>query len=374
LFTFTRGKKLFELTNHLGNVLATVSDKKFGTPVTGIPSQISYYTADVKSAQDYYPFGMEMPGRTYTTSSDYNYGFNDKEKSDEINGSGINYVYGDRIFDTRMGRFLSIDPLQKQYPMLTPYQFASNSPIANVDLDGKESKYYTLEMYKYNGQNSTQLVPSTAIIVEERGKEVAERGLFNSHGSLGHGALVSIYQNTATVKDGTVTRTRNKVGDIYIPGKENDPEEARGGLYFVSKNGGYGNASGDLRGDDAIPIPLDLLVSTVGGFPDNESVVRSASEIFTSKSLPKTALATLETIKGLREGYERTVDVKEVINQLAENLGKKNKNSIDPMFKKPGNVVFRRDGEYKVIIDDTLGHGTLTNKKATDTFPKEPTR
>lgn len=34
-----------------------------------------------------------------------------------------------------------VDPLTKQYPELTPYQFASNSPIANIDLDGLE-KYY----------------------------------------------------------------------------------------------------------------------------------------------------------------------------------------------------------------------------------------
>lgn len=37
-----------------------------------------------------------------------------------------------------IGKFLSVDPLTKQYPMLTPYQFASNKPISGVDLDGLE--------------------------------------------------------------------------------------------------------------------------------------------------------------------------------------------------------------------------------------------
>ena len=36
-------------------------------------------------------------------------------------------------------RFLSIDPLAKNFPSLSPYQYASNSPIANTDLDGLES-------------------------------------------------------------------------------------------------------------------------------------------------------------------------------------------------------------------------------------------
>jgi hypothetical protein len=40
----------------------------------------------------------------------------------------------------RIARFLSVDPLTKFYPMLTPYQFASNTPIMSVDLDGLESK------------------------------------------------------------------------------------------------------------------------------------------------------------------------------------------------------------------------------------------
>lgn len=35
-------------------------------------------------------------------------------------------------------RFLSTDPLTKKYPELTPYQFASNTPIQGIDLDGLE--------------------------------------------------------------------------------------------------------------------------------------------------------------------------------------------------------------------------------------------
>lgn len=45
-----------------------------------------------------------------------------------------------RIYDPRLGRFLSVDLLTKDYPELTPYQFAGNTPIAAVDLDGKEPK------------------------------------------------------------------------------------------------------------------------------------------------------------------------------------------------------------------------------------------
>lgn len=35
-------------------------------------------------------------------------------------------------------RFLSIDPLARKFPNLTPYQYASNRPIDGIDLDGAE--------------------------------------------------------------------------------------------------------------------------------------------------------------------------------------------------------------------------------------------
>lgn len=70
----------------------------------------------------------------------YRYGFNGKEK--DSNGEfGLNhYDYGFRIYNPSIAKFLSVDPLTKSYPMLTPYQFASNRPIDGIDLDGLE--YY----------------------------------------------------------------------------------------------------------------------------------------------------------------------------------------------------------------------------------------
>lgn len=38
-----------------------------------------------------------------------------------------------------LARFISVDPLTKKYPELTPYQFASNTPIQAIDLDGLEA-------------------------------------------------------------------------------------------------------------------------------------------------------------------------------------------------------------------------------------------
>ncbi|MCF6405192.1 RHS repeat-associated core domain-containing protein [Chitinophaga filiformis] len=141
---FIRGNKFFELSNHLGNVLATVSDKK--KMLSTDSTTISYFEPDVVSTQEYYAFGMAMPGRG-GNSNKYRYGFNGKENDNEIKGDGNQQDYGFRIYDPRLGRFLSTDPLTKSYPWYTPYQFAGNRPVNSIDLDGLE-EFSSYESYK----------------------------------------------------------------------------------------------------------------------------------------------------------------------------------------------------------------------------------
>lgn len=62
--------------------------------------------------------------------------YNDKEIADE--GDLDWYDYGYRNYDAQIGRFPQLDPLTDDYPELTPFQYGSNDPIANIDLDGLE--------------------------------------------------------------------------------------------------------------------------------------------------------------------------------------------------------------------------------------------
>jgi RHS repeat-associated protein len=117
-------------------VPAKLSDRKIAHSSNS--SVIDYYTADLISAQDYYPFGMIMPGRTIVNGSVYRYGFNGKENDNEVKETGNQQDYGMRIYDPRIGKFLSVDPLTKDYPWNSSYAFAENNPIKYIDLDGLE--------------------------------------------------------------------------------------------------------------------------------------------------------------------------------------------------------------------------------------------
>jgi RHS repeat-associated protein len=60
------------------------------------------------------------------------------EKDDEVKGYGNSLDFGARIYDTRLGRWLSVDPKQAKYPSLSPYNFVANSPLILVDPDGEK--------------------------------------------------------------------------------------------------------------------------------------------------------------------------------------------------------------------------------------------
>jgi RHS repeat-associated protein len=69
----------------------------------------------------------------------YCFGFNGKERDDEgMGGGGSTYDYGFRIYNPQIARFLSVDPLTNNFPFYTPYQYASNTPVQAIDLDGLE--------------------------------------------------------------------------------------------------------------------------------------------------------------------------------------------------------------------------------------------
>jgi len=149
------GHKSYQLSNHLGNVLATITDRNVPHYTSGT---FDYFEADVATAQDYYPFGLLQPGRQYSNPNSnaiYKYGFNGKENDKDIQGN--DYDYGFRIYNPQLGRFLSVDPLANAYPWYTPYQFAGNSPLMYVDVDGAEGFLSIFLPNAFSEENTTKL-------------------------------------------------------------------------------------------------------------------------------------------------------------------------------------------------------------------------
>ncbi|MBP5482373.1 MAG: hypothetical protein J6Y22_11565 [Paludibacteraceae bacterium] len=85
------------MTNHLGNVMAVISDE---ASTANEPT--------VVSLSDYYPYGMTEPGRSWN-AGDYRFSYTGHEKENDL-AEGV-YTTEYRLLDTRLGRWMSVDPL-----------------------------------------------------------------------------------------------------------------------------------------------------------------------------------------------------------------------------------------------------------------------
>ena len=81
------------------------------------------------------PFGMTMPGRSYNAHTS-RHGFTEHEKESDL-AEGI-YTTEYRLYDTRVARWLSVDPLFEKYVSMSPYNYCMLNPVILVDPDGED--------------------------------------------------------------------------------------------------------------------------------------------------------------------------------------------------------------------------------------------
>jgi len=110
--------RVYYLKDHLGSVRTSVDEN-----------------GHVIGYDDYYPFGLTMLGRSSNTGNpNDNYKFTGHELDDEAN-LNIYYMIA-RGYDPVLGRFMQIDPVFDLYPDQSPYNYALNNPVFNIDPTG----------------------------------------------------------------------------------------------------------------------------------------------------------------------------------------------------------------------------------------------
>jgi len=117
-----------------------ISDKKLLTQADNTQTEIKandYFSPEVKSFSDMYPFGMAIKDRSwYDAGGDYRYGFQGQEGDPEIKGEGNSTNFKFRMHDPRIVRWKSIDSEVSQFADQSPYNNNFNNPISNSDPNG----------------------------------------------------------------------------------------------------------------------------------------------------------------------------------------------------------------------------------------------
>lgn len=62
------------------------------------------------------------------------------EKDGEVKGEGNSYTTEFRQYDSRLGRWLSLDPLMGKYPAMSPFNSFNNNPVFYIDPLGLEGQ------------------------------------------------------------------------------------------------------------------------------------------------------------------------------------------------------------------------------------------
>jgi len=207
-----------------------------------------------------------MQTRTWSSVA-YRFGFNGQEMDDEINVDGGSYDFGARIYDGRLGRWLSLDPIFAKYPWFSPYVYVGDNPIYWIDKDGRDL-YATNEadkelvtqsvalvlgntqdIFKFNGDklefnanfDPKNYSPEQNKFIEEFNKQIVSKSEIQVYVHYSEGGTDvrkdkkgKDVKTKLTVQDPEITKfdQENKTGtgivDLYV----NSNSKAQGGLLF----------------------------------------------------------------------------------------------------------------------------------------------
>ena len=347
------GLRRYELSNHLGNVLAVITDKTipkdfydWNSMGSGSDGTVDNFLAVVVEQGDYYPFGAPMPMRSYSwygggnwlvlnrmlssgetvtavingstitlcsynsayttvadyyndiitnlptgltatvdgdklklsgwnnddvltsedalvaieTNSDYRFGFNGKEKDNEWKGFGSSYDFGARMYDPRLGKFLSLDPWSDKYPWQTPYAYHRNSPIWTIDWNGfgdppkspnmaDRHIFSNLNFFKGSETNSYLLDNISKESLQSLYDEALTKGVKDGNVSLSNGQTWYVNQNSGKFYpvrgNGIISLTQQEVSflrtatDQIKSGKGITTEQALSNMTKAMEGQGY---------------------------------------------------------------------------------------------------------------------------------------
>ena len=129
--------------NHPANPAHSPEQISFISLLQNHPNMTAIYSHFINEKFHYCRFYSNSGERNSGVSAglegfNYRYHFNNKESDNEVIGEGNSYDFGARMYDSRLGRWWSVDPLANIFPFESYYCFVSNNPIIALDLDGKQ--------------------------------------------------------------------------------------------------------------------------------------------------------------------------------------------------------------------------------------------
>lgn len=189
----------------------------------------------------------------FETGEGYRFGFNGQEKDDEVAGNGNSLEFGERIYNARISRFLSIDKLTGSYPYWSPYAFAGNTPIQAIDLDGLEI-YYSQDGNKIGTYGTSTEI---RVINEDQLATVIEQFAAYSKALKTDPKATNDYLGSTLVTTGSVAYNNYFTSIKDVVGVDDKDFQFRYYKDFENLGGCFGAAKQQLKDEGVTPSGAD---------------------------------------------------------------------------------------------------------------------
>jgi len=262
------------------------------------------------------------------------YGFNGKMKDNEVEGEGDVYDYGARMYDARLGRFMSVDPLIHKFPELSTYQYASNRPIQGIDYDGEEFHSSTLVSPALLRLARTVVATADKINTVIANSVKFQFGETTFKIGLGGGLALSTGKGTATDAIGT-TFFSYKIVEALVPKEHTNDADSK----FV----------GGVEASASLNWSIDINSTTF-----EQAINQAPPTTFSGAALGKFSVTMGNGVAGIGVGLGVGGSVSSLASVITESvsLSKQDIKNLDK-FKANNN-----------LTTNVVGHQIILNKNA----------
>lgn len=228
-----------------------------------------------------------MEDRSWSASGfGYRHGFNGMEQDNEVKGDGNSLDFGARIYDSRLGRWMSRDPLASKQPSWSPYKAFLDNPILFVDPEGETETIQTIVHNQKTGKTTIMVSQANKLMtdgkVHKRDYKYGD-GWYNVNNYYdytttnvvytdGNGKILSSSSSTKIRYDKGVQDYEGVYfgGDDYGDTRTGNKPIVSGGIMFYSSNG-QGQESKTTTGAVNM-VDIGPILDAIGMFSPSEGL------------------------------------------------------------------------------------------------------
>lgn len=281
-------------------------------------------------------------GQEALFAAPHRFSFNGKESDSEVKGEGNSLDFGARVYDSRLGRWMAMDPLHSNHPNWSTYKAFLNNPIVYIDPDGRTEFITTITVNASTGEVKITISTANKIMTDgiEQSPPIHQGNPFHVQRNYydfetltlnvvdNNGKVLAtststkiLYQNGIKDKDRIVLPGQGhpghtKIEDIgkELPFGEGDGYQTDAGGFTLVTKGETVSPTKIRTTADTEKIDIDLLISAVGGI--NSGRGETEKSMYFADAADK-ILKVIEGVKEIIKDYK----VYEICNQCNKVIG-----------------------------------------------------